>query len=217
MHSLLNSTTTTFAARTGRASSATTGAAPETCLSLTIRIWISLPISARIPPEIPRYAHPPCRLLLVRLRMIDRTARTQLAEAIRALAAGLITNDEFEDRVPSSLDPAVRKVFDRGAWGLYSDTSEYKLVGRHRLPDLARPEIARWVLFLKTDRPYAWPVAGPILISVQVLLAFLTFGVSRYFFHRHFSKHGEVEVWPFIRREHYQEALLAPPYLRGAA
>src|SRR5262245_56630937 len=110
--------------------------------------------------------------------MIDTVARNELADAIRALAAGLITNDEFEDRFPESLDPAVRAVFLGGAWGLYSDLSEYKLRGCYRLPDLARPEIARWVLFLKTKRPYAWPVLNPWSNLVRMLLSLVTLGIS---------------------------------------
>lgn len=40
----------------------------------------------------------------VRPRMIDRVARTQLAEAIRAFAAGPVTSDDFEASVPFSLE-----------------------------------------------------------------------------------------------------------------
>ena len=53
--------------------------------------------------------------------MIDREARTKLAELIRHLVAGIITNDEFDDRRPNSTDLAIRDVFYWGAWHLYSD------------------------------------------------------------------------------------------------
>ena len=80
--------------------------------------------------------------------MIDREARTELAELIRHLVAGLITNEEFGDRVPSSTeDPAVFEVFFGGAWHLYSDLREYYLKGKHRLPRDLRREVARWILF----------------------------------------------------------------------
>jgi len=47
--------------------------------------------------------------------MIDRSSRNQLAELIRALCAGLISNDQFEDRLPrSSEDPAIYEVFFNG-------------------------------------------------------------------------------------------------------
>ena len=151
--------------------------------------------------------------------MIDAIARTQLAEAIRALASGVITNDEFETRVPrGSLDPAVQEIFLSGPWQLYSDLRTHKLSGQHRLPDLARPEVSRWVLFLKSSRPYDWPrYAGPqgLLWLISSLLTFGLFGIIR---RRRLAHHGDLSVWPFIHRKHFEAALAArPPYLGGAA
>ena len=39
--------------------------------------------------------------------MIDRNARNQLADLLRNLASGLITNDEFENLIPKSKDKAI--------------------------------------------------------------------------------------------------------------
>jgi hypothetical protein len=77
--------------------------------------------------------------------MVDRESRTKLGELIRHLAAGQITNDEFEDRLLplGSADPAVWEVFSSGAWCLYSDLWEYRLTGKYRLPKEARREVAR--------------------------------------------------------------------------
>jgi hypothetical protein len=47
--------------------------------------------------------------------MIDRTARNKLAELIRSLSNGLISNDEFESSVPESDDLAVRSIDYYGA------------------------------------------------------------------------------------------------------
>jgi hypothetical protein len=78
--------------------------------------------------------------------MIDAQARTRFAGLIRQLVAGLITNDQFEDRLPQSKDPAVHEVFFSGIWGLYSDLHEYRLVGKDAVPRAARREIARCIL-----------------------------------------------------------------------
>lgn len=48
--------------------------------------------------------------------MIDRTARNKLAELLRSLAAGLITNDEFEKSIPESNDKAINEVFFNGGY-----------------------------------------------------------------------------------------------------
>ena len=147
--------------------------------------------------------------------MIDRRARDRLAEAMRALAAGLISNDAFEnDRLPSSSDDAaIREIYSNGAWGLYSDHHEYRLRGRYKLNDKAKEDVARWVLFLKTDLPYEWPVTTRRLLPL--LANVFTLGLAnKYYFWPRFRAHGEIEVWPFVRRADYEAALNHPPYLR---
>lgn len=147
--------------------------------------------------------------------MIDRNARDQLAESVRALAAGLISNDEFEDkRLPySNEDPAIFEIYSNGAWCLYSDLQEYRLRGRHKLDKRTKAVVARWVLFLKTDLPYEWPVATPGQGLLHLLANVLTLGLANGYFSRKFQSSGEVEVWPFIRRSDYETALSSPPYL----
>jgi len=89
--------------------------------------------------------------------MIDRNARNKLAELIRSLVTGRITNDELEDALPASTDDAVWEVFHNGAWCLYSDLKEYKLRGKDALLPEDKSVVARWVLFLKSDYEYKWP------------------------------------------------------------
>lgn len=85
--------------------------------------------------------------------MIDRNARNKLAEAMRALASGLLTSNEFEDhRLPSSKeDMAIFEIFSEGTWHLSSDFKEYRLAGIHRLDKETKNAVARWILFLKID------------------------------------------------------------------
>ena len=148
--------------------------------------------------------------------MVDRQARNQLAEALRALASGLITNDKFEDRVPrGSKDPAVWSIFTDGAWLLYSDLKEYRLKGKNALSPEVKHHIARWVLFLRTDKPYEWPRFSRFQTFVFLLLGLATLGLSTRLFRKRYSKRGDIEVWPFICVPDYEEALHAPAYLRG--
>jgi len=148
--------------------------------------------------------------------LIDRTARDQLADALRALASGLVSNDEFEDsRLPHSRNDAViREVFSRGAWMLYSDTHEYRLAGKNKLDALTKSEVARWVLFLKTDLRYEWPVYSMLQTLGMLLANVLTLGMANRIFIPRFATHGDVDVWPFIRKADYEAALQNPPYLR---
>ena len=148
--------------------------------------------------------------------MIDRDARNRLAESIRHLAAGTITNVEFEERVlSSSSDPAVRAVFVGGPWFLYHDLMRYRLRGKHPLSPAVRREAARWVLFLKSDLPYEWPVErrGIVGSLVWVILNLFTVGFFARSSQRRFAQSGDIAVWPFVRPSDYEVALARPPYL----
>ena len=137
---------------------------------------------------------------------------------MRALVAGLITNDEFEDkRLPHSKeDPAISEVFSKGVWLLYSDLEKYRLSGVHRLDEKTKYVVARWILFLKTDLPYEWPVSNIKQSLLRLLTNILTFGAANKFYIRQYQAHGDIEVWPFIRRADYEMVLQNPVYLKNA-
>src|SRR5690606_5837775 len=84
--------------------------------------------------------------------------RDRLALALRRLAVGRITNDEFDDvwcELPRG-DGADAALDELGVYGWlhYSDHRTYRLRGRHALSPHERRAIARCVLFLKTGQPY---------------------------------------------------------------
>jgi len=149
--------------------------------------------------------------------MLDRESRTKLAELIRHLATGRITNDEFEDRLSlRSTDPAIWAVFSCGAWCLYSDLWEYQLTGKYRLPKDARREVARWILFLKTDFEYEWPRLSRVRRLLILLGNVFTTGLLSVAYRKYFRRFGDWDVWPFLRRSDYDLALKQPPYFSGA-
>lgn len=148
--------------------------------------------------------------------MIDRDARNRLAEGIRHLAGGIITNVEFEERaLRFSADPAVHAVFLGGPWFLYHDLMRYRLKGKDRLSPAVRREAARWALFLKTDLPYEWPIERRGLAGslVWIVVNLLTAGLRARDARRRFAQSGDISVWPFIRRPDYEAILTMPPYL----
>jgi len=153
---------------------------------------------------------------LSRTTIIDRDARDITALLIRRLATGRITNDEFEDRQPlGSPDPAVTEIFDRGASGLYSDLHEHRLTGSNRLPREARREIARMILFLKNDLDYEWPTPTLWQELLWMVTGLLTLRGGSRFYMRWMGTRGEVGVWPFLRREDFEQAIRSPCYLAG--
>jgi hypothetical protein len=89
--------------------------------------------------------------------MIDRSSRNRLAESIRHLVTGQITNDEFVDRAPDeSFDPAVGHLWD-WAHSFYSDDDCYRLRGPHAIPRQFRVDVARAIVFLYSNFEYEWP------------------------------------------------------------
>ncbi|WNZ58220.1 hypothetical protein QT397_13060 [Microbulbifer sp. MKSA007] len=141
--------------------------------------------------------------------MIDRESRNKLAELIRSLVAGIITNDEFEDALPQSKDDAVWEVFHHGVWCLYSDMKEYKLRGKEALSNEERSVVARWILFLKSDIEYKWPSASfrdRFLNSIS----FGAFGQSTL---EKWQEHGELAYWPFTDIAQYNKTKLSKGYL----
>lgn len=149
--------------------------------------------------------------------MVDRKARDKLAELLRHLVAGQITNDEFEYRIPiSSEDLAIFEIYlIIAAWPLYDDFYEHTLTGKHRVPDEYRREIAKCVLFLKTDQEYQWPYQTDLKKALMFLLWLVSLGRAGYRFKKVFESAGEIEVWPFIRQKDLETARKRPPYLAG--
>src|SRR4030095_14550474 len=90
------------------------------------------------------------------MKMIDRRARRQAAEVIRHFLAGRITNEQFEDRYPSSKDPVIWALDDT-LWNFYDDFEEHTLSGKHAVPEELKRQMSRWLLFLYTEDEYCWP------------------------------------------------------------
>lgn len=91
---------------------------------------------------------------------IDRRRRDLLAEKLRHLVNGRITNDGFEagtlDDFVDSTDPGVKEIWSFG-WSLYPDWETCRLQGERAVPEETRERAKRAVVFLRSDVPYEWP------------------------------------------------------------
>jgi hypothetical protein len=152
---------------------------------------------------------PALNLVVMCESMIDRNARNKLAELIRSLVAGNITNYEFEASLPTSTDDAVWEVFHNGAWCLYSDMKEYKLRGEYALSPEDKTVVARWVLFLKSDYEYKWPSAS----FREALLKSISLGFFGQSTLDKWKDYGDVSYWPFVNSNQFDEAKQAKGYL----
>ena len=152
--------------------------------------------------------------------MIDPDSRNRLAESLRHLVSGQITNDQFEDAAWIDSDDAIIDAVKWQAWFLYSDLHEHKLRGSHAVSKSDRLVVARFILFLHSDLSYEWP-PHPFDGGVGVIARLLSFAVSFGIIPRRVDKKwkavGDFDVWPFIRRKDYEQALTDPKLLRGRA
>jgi hypothetical protein len=149
--------------------------------------------------------------------MVSRTERDALALAIRRLASGRTTNDDFDDQYPArSQDPAVTAVSWAG-WSLYSDNRNYRLKGRNSLSAETMQAVARCVLFLHSGHEYEWP-AEPKRGFLGVVVAFLSWGwvdTRKWSGWPEWKAAGDFTVWPFLREADFEKARQHPRYLKG--
>jgi hypothetical protein len=137
--------------------------------------------------------------------MVDRKARHIAALVVRQFIDGSITNDEYERKFPMSKeDPALRAIY-HWLWPYYSDLCEHTLTGKHTLSNEQRALFDRCFLFLSGDLEFQWPV--PAFGLRYGMIRLLGFG---WLLKRREKKEmsiGDIEVWPFLKKSHYEEAL----------
>lgn len=176
--------------------------------------------------------------------MVDIEKRNKLAEALRHLATGQISNDEFESRLMEEVtdgylpeqfyrskginenDPVIRPIVET-AWGLYDDTRNHKLTDSDALSEYAKNEIARFILFLKSNQEYSWDyidLMHPIMrfSFKDMMQSIITFGkhyrdlkLTREQEFERIKKTGDFEFWPFKTKDEFEQELKNQPYLAG--
>jgi hypothetical protein len=158
-----------------------------------------------------------------KLPCVDRQSRDKAAKLLRRFASGQITNDEFEDSMPETGDPAIHAIWDT-AWYYYNDIKRHKLVNVYRLHPDTRRMWVRWVLFLDSNHPYLWPDIGnpgndPTAGAEDGLINLLKRLVVRSSGDQSkaeiFESAGYYPVWPFISTKDYREVLRRPKRLAG--
>ncbi|WP_313532937.1 hypothetical protein [Sphingobacterium athyrii] len=176
--------------------------------------------------------------------MVDLERRKVLAYHLRHLAIGLISNDEFEEKITEDVsfgylpehyysskeakfdDPIIRPMLEL-SWCLYSDLENHKLTGKHQLSDEELKDIARIILFLNSDFEYEWPYFDRINLLIRLSFKDLLFTVLSLGQHYNvklnerkkqyeaFNNTGDHELWPFISKEQYEQQLRKQPFLWG--
>jgi hypothetical protein len=149
--------------------------------------------------------------------MVDNESRSLLAENIRHLVAGIITNYEFEESTfGAKTDDGVIKDLIDVIWTQYDDLKEHKL-DVDTLSQEDYKTFARFILFLKSDQEYKWPKSSVFDPFIILLSKVFTLGIYTRKMDREYATAGDIKYWPFINKEDFELAKKHPKYLNGNA
>jgi hypothetical protein len=152
--------------------------------------------------------------------MINRQPRDKLSAQLKRYLCGRITNWQLDDTADDLPDDGAFAISDV-VYLTYSDLPEFKAIGDKRVDGKTRKTYERCILFLDSNLEYEWPdwVSKPIPFFVWLRNMFTSSGRAEIKIREAeaieaWRSAGEVEVWPFIRREDYDEALKTPRRLQ---
>lgn len=146
--------------------------------------------------------------------MIDRESRDGIACALRRFASGRLVQADLDKavwRAEGSSDAAVVALLDEIYWA-FLNFGPNRLVGRHSLSSDARRNVARWVLFLRSNEEYRWPRRGPAL--AVALRAIMTLGKTWRAEREAWSRAGDMALWPFVSSAQLTHVASHHPFVR---
>ena len=146
--------------------------------------------------------------------MIDREWRDRIACALRRFASGHLDRAGFDHVMWGawrSLDPAVVALEDAIEWA-FLNSGPNRLVGRHALTAEQRRNVARWVLFLRSSEPYAWPIRESGVMAI--LRAIGTLGISWRANVDAWVHAGDRALWPFVSSSQLSRVGSVHPFIR---
>lgn len=149
--------------------------------------------------------------------MICRDSRDRLALALRRYASGRITNDDLEDVIVDWRDRGAVAVKEM-AWTLYDDMFQHRATGKRAIVSEERRAVARWIVFLHSDREYLWPAYSFIQTEILWLENILTFGLWKRHRQRRWNQYiaaGHFASWPFVSVDDLKLAMQKPRLLTG--
>ena len=136
--------------------------------------------------------------------------RRRYAELLRQFMSGRMTNWDYEDASDEVLDAS-----DAATWGVhsqvwftYDDLTRHWIGRRHGMTAEGRRDVARWVMFLRSERDYEYRSLG----FVQGLLRVLSLGL---FQPPDLNPGAERDYWPYYRRTDFETDRRRPTLLCG--
>ncbi len=115
------------------------------------------------------------------------------AQLVRHFYSGRLTNHEYElacDSILQDADQAINQIYCQ-LWTTYCDFREHRMGLKHGMTRDGRRLLARWIMFLKSERPYEYPIHG----CFSPIVKWITLGLIRQPDPLTF---GDAEYWPYF-------------------
>ena len=128
---------------------------------------------------------------------------------VEGFARGTITSREMDNDFPSDkTDLALAGIWER-LWFLWDDYHNHTLTGKYSPAPEEHAMMDRCIAFLDSDLEYEWPPFRGASFGLVLLRAFgfrkkAADAEKREL--EELAKFGDLEVWPFLRREDWQRA-----------
>lgn len=138
--------------------------------------------------------------------MVNREKRDVAKKMVEGFAAGTITSSEMDNDFPRDKnDPALGGIWER-LWGLWDDFHNHTLTGKYAPTAEERAMMERCIAFLGSYLEYEWPsLVGSFWLIFLRLFRFRKKAAEVEKREAEaLEKIGDLEVWPFIRKEDWE-------------
>jgi len=142
--------------------------------------------------------------------MVNRHKRDIAKRMVEGFAAGTVTSREMDGDFPSDkTDPALAGIWEH-LWFFWDDLHNHTLTGKHSPTPEMRAMMDRCIAFLHSDLEYEWPPYRWASFRLILLRAFRfrkKAGEVEKRETEELAKFGDLEVWPFLRKEDWERAV----------
>jgi hypothetical protein len=141
--------------------------------------------------------------------VIDEEARARATDLLESLLGQGITNYALEDSWPTKTQDNAVVFIGEQLWLWYDDFPEEKL-SRKCFTKSQIETLERCLIFLRSDRTYAWPKYSPKTRNLKWFERLFRMGGKRSSEGwEKFQNAGDLNAWPFLSQQEYEAELQA--------
>jgi hypothetical protein len=129
---------------------------------------------------------------------------------VGGFAAGTVSSREMESDYPFDKSDRALGAIWRRLWFLWDDFHNHTLTGKNSPTREERAMMDRCIAFLESDLEYEWPPYRSASLKLILLRALRLRKKAAEVEKREteeLAKFGDLEVWPFVRKEDWERAV----------